>query len=222
MKNMGFQRLRLVKPVDWYGPEARMMAMKARDVLESAESHDTLAGALSDCGYAVATTRRVGPHRSGGLPPRRLARRLLEMAETNRVALVFGPEDRGLSNQELALCQAVCNIPAEPSMSSLNLAQAVMILCYECYLAAADGPPAESPRLASHGELEAMYAQMREELERIGFLQGSHQEHVMAAIRKMFGKTGLTTREVRILRGIFQQMRWYVDVGHEKERQASP
>ncbi len=106
-------------------------------------------------------------------------------------------------------------------MSSLNLAQAVLILCYECYLAAQGEPPAEAPKLASHAELEAMYEQMREELERIGFLVGSHQEHVMAAIRQMLGRTSLTSREVRILRGIFQQMRWYIEVGHEKEKQTS-
>lgn len=218
MKNMGFSCLRLVKPGEWYGPEARMMAMGARDLLESAEVFDTLPEALADCGHAVATTCRGGPLRSGGRSPRELASHLFSLAASNRVALVFGPEDRGLTNQELALCQSVCTIPTDSELSSLNLAQAVLIVCYECCLAAAAEPPHAVPELATHKELEAMYEQMHEELRRIGFLQGSHQEHMMSAIRQMFGKVGLTRREVRILRGIFQQMRWYVDVGHEKEK----
>jgi tRNA/rRNA methyltransferase len=218
MKNMGFSSLRLVRPGEWSSPEARMMAMGGRDVLESAEIFDTLPEALADCAHAVATTRRGGPLRSDVLSPREMARHLLSLAASNRVALVFGPEDRGLSNRELALCQAVCTIPADADTSSLNLAQAVLIVCYECYLAGGGEPPPAAPELATHEELEAMYGQMREELKRIGFLQGSHQEHIMVALRQMFGKAGLTSRETRILRGIFQQMRWYVDVGHEKEK----
>ena len=221
MKNMGFRRLRLVNPGEWYGAEARMMAVKARDVLESAEVFTNLADAVADCGYVVATTRRGGSLRSGGRSPRQMARGLLCLGTSNRVALVFGPEDRGLTNRELSLCQAICTIPAEPSFSSLNLAQAALLVCYECYLAAGGEPPETAPALAPHSELEAMYEQMRTELERIGFLHGSHQEHVMAAIRKMFGKAALTRREVRILRGIFQQMKWYIEVGHSKERDAS-
>ncbi|MFQ6671955.1 MAG: RNA methyltransferase [Candidatus Tectimicrobiota bacterium] len=224
MKNMGVRALRLVNPGEWYGPEARKMAMRGRDVLEAATLYEDLAEALSDCGYVVATTRRGGPLRSGGQPPRELARHWLEVAATNRVALVFGPEDRGLSNQELSLCQAVCTIPAEPAFSSLNLAQAVLLVCYECYLASGAGePPPAAPSLAPHEELEAMFGQMRTELERIGFLQGSHQDHIMIALRQMFGRAGLTSREVRILRGIFQQMRWYIDEGSHRERTgASP
>lgn len=219
MKNMGFSRLRLVSPDEWYGPEARKMAMRGRDVLEAAELYESLAEAVADCGYVVATTRRGGPLRSGAQPPRELAGHWIELGATNRVALVFGPEDRGLSNQELALCQAVCTVPAEPETSSLNLAQAVLIVCYECYLASGAGEtPGEAPALAPHDELEAMYAHMREELSAIGFLQGSHQDHIMFAIRQMFGRAGLTDRDVKILRGIFQQMRWYIDEGSKRER----
>lgn len=221
MKNMGLSRLRLVEPGDWYAPEAKMMAMKARDVLESAELFDSLPAALADCGYVVATTRREGSLREGGRPPRELAPGLLSLGVANRVGLVFGPEDRGLSNQELTLCHAVCTIPAEPEFSSLNLAQAVLIVCYELYLASGGAPPPAAPKLATHSETEAMYAQLREELERIGFLQGTHKEHVMEALRQMYGKAALTYREVRIIRGIFQQMRWYVDVGHLKEQSPS-
>lgn len=222
MKNMGFSRLRLVQAGEWYGPEARMMAMAGRDVLESAEVFGSLPEAVADCGHVVATTRRGGSLRAGGRPPREMARNLLSLAAANRVALVFGPEDRGLSNEELALCQAVCTIPADPEMSSLNLAQAVLILCYECYLAAGGEPPPVAPEMAAHGELEAMYEQMEEELARIGFLQGSHREHMMVVLRQMFGKAELTSREVRIVRGIFQQMRWYLEAGYEKEQRTSP
>jgi tRNA/rRNA methyltransferase len=217
MKNMGFRRLRLVKPVDWYGPEARMMALRARDVLESAQHFESLKEAVADCGHVVATTCRLGSKRSGARPPRELASHLLSLASSNQVALVFGPEDRGLSNAELSLCQTICTIPANPEFSSLNLAQAVLLICYECYLAAqGEPPPPPSPALATQAELEALYGQMRPELERIGFLTGSHQEHVMVAIRRMLERAELTSREVRILRGIFQQMKWFAEEGHKK------
>ena len=219
MKNMGFGRLRLVSPGEWYGPEARKMSMKGRDVLEAAELFESLADAVADCGHVVATTRRGGPMRSAAKPPRELARDWVAVGAASRVALVFGPEDRGLSNQELSLCQGVCTIPAEPAVSSLNLAQAVLIVCYECYLASEGSePPGGATPLASHADLEAMYEQMRPELERIGFLQGSHADHIMFALRQMFGRAGLTEREVRIIRGIFQQMRWYIEEGSLRER----
>ncbi|MEE9305519.1 MAG: RNA methyltransferase [bacterium] len=218
MKNMGFGDLRLVNPGEWYGPDARKMAMKGRDVLEAARIFENLAEAVADCGYVVATTRRGGPYRADGQPPRELARHWLTVAAANRVALVFGPEDRGLSNQELGLTQAVCTIPAEPAFSSMNLAQAVLIMCYECYLVSGEGePPRTSPPRASQAELEAMYDHMRDELKAIGFLQGSHQDHIMFVLRQMFGRTGLTNREVRIIRGIFQQMRWYIEEGSKRE-----
>ncbi len=165
-----------------------MMAMGGRDVLESAETYETLPQAVADCGYVVATTRRGGPLRAGGQPPRVMARKLLALGASNRVALVFGPEDRGLSNAELALCQAVCTIPADPATSSLNLAQAVLIVCYECYLAAGGEPPAAEPERANQDALEAMYEQMREEFgaDRLfaGLSRRAHDGGHPAAFRK--------------------------------------
>src|SRR6266545_4648851 len=113
--------------------KARMMAMHAVDILQQAQIVPTLTQAVDDAGFVVGTTRRLGKARQAHLSPRALAPMLLELAHSNPVVLVFGREDRGLTNEELERCHELITIPSHPEFASLNLSQAVLLVCYELY-----------------------------------------------------------------------------------------
>jgi tRNA/rRNA methyltransferase len=210
MKNMAVSRLILVNPADHLAMEARMMAMHAVDILQHAQVVDTLSQAVADAGYVVGTTRRLGKSRQAQHSSRTIAPLLLELAASNPVALVFGREDSGLSNDELAQCHELIYIPAHPTFGSLNLAQAVLLVCYELYLATASHPMAALPPLATAAELERLYTRMRAVLRRIGFLHGSNPDRMMGYFRRFFARHGLKSRDVKIFLGVFRQVEWYI------------
>jgi tRNA/rRNA methyltransferase len=218
MKNMALTRLVLVNPADHLNLEARMMAMHAVDLLQNACLHADLARAVADAGFVVGTTRRLGKARQAHLTPRAIAPLLLDLAHSNPVALVFGREDSGLSNEELQLCHELLTIPAHPEHGSLNLAQAVLLVCYELYLATAGESRPQLPKLATVGELERLHHRMREVLWRVGFLHGSHPDRMMGYFRQFFARGSLRSRDVNIFLGVFRQIEWYLNrrpVPHE-------
>jgi tRNA/rRNA methyltransferase len=210
MKNMALSRLVLVNPADHLAMEARMMAMHAFDILQHAEVVGTLSRAVADAGYVVGTTRRLGKSRQAQHSSRSIAPLLLELAGSNPVALVFGREDSGLTNDELAQCHELISIPAHPTFGSLNLAQAVLLVCYELYVTTATQPLSTLPTLATTAELERLYAGMHEVLRRIGFLHGSSPDRMMGYFRRFFARYGLKSRDVKIFLGVFRQVEWYI------------
>jgi tRNA/rRNA methyltransferase len=210
MKNMAMTRLVLVNPADHLAMEARMMAMHAFDILQQAKVVSSLSQALADAGYAVGTTRRLGKSRQAQQTSRDIAPLLLELAASNPVALVFGREDSGLSNEELAQCHELITIPAYPPFGSLNLAQAVLLVCYELYVASALQSPYLPPKLATVAELERLYSRIQEVLRRIGFLHGSDPDRMMGYFRRFFARHGLQPRDVKIFLGVFRQIEWYI------------
>jgi tRNA/rRNA methyltransferase len=210
MKNMALSRLVLVNPADPLAMEARMMAMHALDILQHAQVVDTLTQAIADAGYVVGTTRRLGKSRQAQQTSRSMAPLLLELAASNPIALVFGREDSGLSNDELARCHELITIPAHPMFGSLNLAQAVLLVCYELYVSAATQPLAPPPLLATTAEVERLYARMNEVLHRIGFLHGSNPDRMMGYFRRFFARVGLKSRDVKVFLGVFRQIDWYI------------
>jgi tRNA/rRNA methyltransferase len=213
MKNVGIRELALVKPAASPSHlDARVMAVRAHDILEHALIFSRLADAIADCTWVIGTTRRRGKGREGVFDPRQMASEIADIAQQNKVAVVFGPEDRGLSNRDLDLCQRLVSIPSHEEYGSLNLAQAVMVICYEIYLAAHHQEAApRTRRLATSEELEGMYYHMEEALLRIGFLDQNNPKRIMAVLRRIFSRTRLNTREVKILRGICRQTHWYAD-----------
>ena len=139
-------------------------------------------------------------------------------------ALVFVPEDHGLSNADLKHCQRLVTIPSHPEQPSLNLAQAVMVCLYEVYLAAVLGPPREERiERASAESVEALFDRMKETLLKVGFLDPQNPEHILLALRRVLGRAGLEERDVKILSGLFRQVEWYTqggwEVAEEKRRQ---
>jgi len=211
MKNAGLKELALVDPAGPpIHPDARLMAVGAHDILEDALIFTHLADALAECTWVIGTTRRGGKRREGVIAPRQMAAEIAEIIPQNKVAVVFGPEDRGLSNRDLDLCQRLVTIPAHEEYGSLNLAQAVMIVCYEIYLASQQKKgPSSGKKLATSAELEGMYRHMEEAFLRIGFLEQNNPTRMMAVLRRVFSKAQLDPREVQVLRGICRQANWY-------------
>jgi tRNA (cytidine32/uridine32-2'-O)-methyltransferase len=210
MKTMGLQRLVLVAPMKFPHAEAEAMAAGADDVLAAAQRHDTLANAIADCRLVLGCTARSRRVALEELSPREAAQRLHAAAIEGPVALVFGRERTGLSNEELQLCHAAVHISANPDYSSLNLAAAVQVLSYELRLALleasaddadASGDARREPP-ASHAELEGFFAQLADTLDAIDFHKGRAPESAMRKLRRIFLRCGLDAREVRLLRGV--------------------
>jgi len=207
MKNMGLSHLILVDGCSPLHMNAYKLASGAEDILERAEEVPSLWEAISEMGVVIGTTSRAGKERSPLLTPEKLIKDLLPLSVKNSIGLVFGPEREGLTNEELSLCHLYVRIPAAESFASLNLAQAVMILCYELFRASGSIPkrPIE---LAHADQLEKMLEHMERTLLAIGFLGPKNPRHIMRTLRRLFGKSRLEEREVRILQGIWSQMDW--------------
>jgi tRNA/rRNA methyltransferase len=212
MKNAGVSDLRLVAPRRYRPGAAARMAVHASDVLERAKLSVSLREAVADCSWVVGTTCRPGPYRSRTLSPREAAPEILSVCTASRVALVFGPEDHGLSNDELKLCHELVTIPADSAYPSLNLAQAVLVCLYELFVARHPSR-SSSPTPATSDRLERMYRNLGHALVRIGFLHGANPEHIMFTVRRIFGRARLDEREVAIWLGIARQIEWFAEEG---------
>ncbi len=208
MKNMGISDLRLVNGCRKDHPEAYKFAVSARDLLDNARLFNSLGDALADREITVATTRRHGKYRQEICSPAEIAAKLCPEIGTSSAALVFGREDNGLTTEELQLCRLQATIPASEEYGSLNLAQAVLIFCYELFKGMRERTVTRSRVYASGSELEAMYGHMENTLLRIGFLNLQNPAHLMRTLRRIFARAGLDSREVAILRGMMSQIDW--------------
>ncbi|MBI4526436.1 MAG: RNA methyltransferase [Deltaproteobacteria bacterium] len=222
MKNMGLKDLAIVNGGRTQSFWARAMAVHAQDILEQCRPFESLREALADCRLVVGTTCRSGLYRSHSQTPRDFAGQIVAAAEIERVGLVFGPEDHGLSNRDLRHCQGLMTIPSHPDYPSLNVAQAVMICLYEIYLAATNGGTRPAISRAPVENVERLFDRMKRSLLKIGFLNPQNPEHILLALRRILGRAGLEEPDVRILTGLFRQIEWYAEKGwrlvQEKER----
>ncbi|MEW9580144.1 RNA methyltransferase [Paraburkholderia sp. DGU8] len=224
LKTMGFSRLVLVSPRVpnvQSDPEAIAMASGADDVLASAHVVPTLADALTGVHWSIALTARLREYGPPQSTPRAAAAVAQEQALHGEIALVFGNERTGLSNEDVERCSALAHIPANPAYSSLNLAQAVQVLAYELrttYLSAhqpvaaarsaanmstlhaAEGEP--SGARAPSDEIESMFTHLETALIAIGFLDPANPKKLMSRLRRLFARSGLEREEVNIVRGI--------------------
>src|SRR5258707_901644 len=171
LKNMGFDDLRLVAPATLNQREAVAMAVHADDVLATAKTYPDLAAALADCSITVGTTSRRGGYRSAAQPLRHAALELGALSDSNKIAIIFGREDRGLTNRELKLCHRLITIPTAPEYPSLNLAQAVMVVAYELMMAASVVvDSARAPKFVAASVSDPMLDRLGEALVSIGFI----------------------------------------------------
>ncbi len=214
MKNMGFSELRIVYPEG--GSEhlcdpARRMSAGSEDILEKAQVFPSLGEALADMQLVAGCTARQGKGRSPLLDPRGLREHAARHGPETRFAVVFGREDRGLTNSELDLCHLVVTVPTSPEHPSLNLAQAVLLICYELRggSAATDSHADTPDDPATSEELEELYQHARRVLLEVGFLDRQNPDRILRVLRRLLGRAGPDSREVSILRGILRQMDWY-------------
>lgn len=208
MKTMGLTRLVLVAPERLPDADSYALSAGADDVLAAATVLGSLAEAVADCRLVLGCTARSRRISLEELSPREAgAKAIAEASGGTEVAIVFGRERTGLTNEEYELCHAAVHIPANPDYSSLNLAMAVQVLSYEVRLAAletaAPGRPAEEREPpASHAEMESFFAQLAQTLDAIDFHKGRAPESAMRKLRRLFLRAQPDSREVRILRGV--------------------
>jgi tRNA/rRNA methyltransferase len=205
--NMGLSRLIVVrKDRPDHEAMAKMATHKAVHLIDTMEVHDSLETALAPFSCVVGTTARRGRQRILEKGPREIVAAIAPLLQENQVALLFGPEDRGLTNDDLRYCQMTSTIPTA-GFSSLNLAQAVAVHCYELYtfLIHSQKDIIPAPRLASTFELEGMFAHVEESLLKIDFLQEKNHSYWMHNIRQFLSRTSLSSKDANIIRGICRQ-----------------
>ena len=208
MKTMGLSRLYLVQPKKFPHADATAMATGASDLLESAVVCETLAEALTGCAFAIGLSARRRELSHELVTAREAAAEAAKIATGQQtVALVFGTEMSGLSNEELDLCQLLAMIPTNPQFSSLNLAAAVQVMSYELRQAAPGGtqlPESAPVPLANSEDVERFYAHLEQTLIRIGFLNTTEPGRLMQRVRRIYARARLEKEEVNILRGILK------------------
>ena len=219
MMNMGIADLALVAPhkdLDW--EEARKFAYSAEDMLGQLKIFKTLEEAVADCTVVAGTSARTGFYRDHAYLPREIAPVVLDSAVHHKAALVFGREDKGLFNEEIAVCTHIINIPSSELYRSLNLSHAVMICCYELFLLANNPsyvPPAECSPEADGKMRERLYETWSAMMLETEFCEKEKLDHMMLGLRRIFSRGKLTVNDARILLGVAKQTRW---VAAELER----
>jgi tRNA/rRNA methyltransferase len=220
--NMGIGRIAVVAPENCDLKRILTLATHAAsELVENMDYFDNLKTALAEYNWVIGTTARLGGQRQTVCRPAQMAENLVAISQENQVALLFGPEDRGLTNEEIRCCHQLVSIPTA-DFSSLNLAQAVMVLCYELFQAGLQEPVIKGPRLATRSELEGMYDQVKDILVRINYIQPENPDYWMNKLRHFFTRLHLRAGEVSIIRGICRQMIWYAGKCHQDGRQGGP
>lgn len=208
MLNMGFTRLVLVDPENPDLERIRKTAThEAASIVEGMVTVSSTEEAIKDVEYVVGTTARLGKQRRKASSPATLSPRLISLARENRFAILFGPEDRGLENSDIALCDALIHIPTF-GFTSINLAQAVMVVCYELNTAR-DPEKKSAPRLAGRRELEEMYKALEETFAQIAFAHPQKPDYYVNAFRDFFSRIMPRSKDVVVMRAFLTKIRQY-------------
>ncbi len=210
MKNMGLRHLRVVRPLNWDEEKILKMAThEAVDIVHDATMFDNLIDAVSDLHFLAGTTARTGRKRRPTDTPATIAKELVSMPAHIRSGILFGSEKWGLGNDAIGLCDSVVTIPTA-NFSSLNLAQSVMIICYEIMMASSKATPVYKPRIATIREKEGMFHHLMEVFEAIGLYQKQTPSYWLQNARRFFRRKDLTARDVKMIRGFLRQIMWAV------------
>ena len=209
MKTMGITSLYLVNPKKFPDAEADARASGAVNVLRGARVCASLSEALQGTVYALAVSARRRELAYASADARSSAQGLVAAARAGEVAMVFGTEMSGLTNEEILQCRAVAHIPADPAYSSLNLAAAVQVLAYEARVAAlgATLPAPSESEPARHEDVENFYVHLEQSLLASGFLDPANPKRLLPRLRRLFGRVRLEQEEVNILRGMLNSFR---------------
>lgn len=224
MKNMGLEKLRLVASTDC-GPntEAKSMSSGAYEIVENALFFESLENALEDTVMSVATSGRLGSKRTSSRTPEELASEILRMSQMGEVAIVFGRESRGLTNEEFTLCDHHMIIPTDSRFASMNLAQSVAVTAYEIFKAACKpvGFQVDRFKPVDSRTREDMYAHIETVLIRSGFLNISNPLRMMREIRRILDSARLDSRDAKIIRGVFRKIDGMIRISDNKIKRLS-
>jgi TrmH family RNA methyltransferase len=213
---MGFARLHLVRPsVLPTHPESLRLAVGAADLAQKTKVFDSVEEATKGLRFLIGTSRRTGKYRRDFANLPEIGTKL---PAGQKVGILFGAEERGLTNEELGHCNLVVQIPSNPDFPSLNLAQSVAVVAYQLRLLQEWEKPEDGSKkfpLAPVQEVEGMYSHLEKTLTAVGFLHEKNGFHMMRTIRQLFGRTQLNAREVRILRGMCRQIEWALKAGKD-------
>jgi tRNA/rRNA methyltransferase len=220
--NMGIDQLYVISPEDYDRDRMLKLATHAATpIIHAIKVHESLLDALKGFHYVIGTTARTGRNRRQTMHPRRIAQRLAPLSRRNKIAIIFGPEDRGLTNEELKLCQDVVLIPTA-GFHSLNVSQAVMIVCWELFSASfepliANQAGTMTAALAAVEDVEGMYDHLQETLLRVQFVDRENPRRWMRNIRRFFGRFLLRKADVNMIRGICRQINWALNDKNRKQ-----
>jgi len=210
MANMGIRHLRLAAPNlqnSW--DEGERLAVHATDIMNSREEFASLEEAVADCIAVVGTTAREGLYRQHVKSPRDLAPDIVSLASQGPVAVVFGREDKGLVNEEIAQCTHLLRIPVSEGYTSINLAQAVLISCYEIFAASGSYvPPHEKAPPALQAQKAQLMKNWAEMLRGIGFMKSEQTDHFMQGFQRVFSRGVYTKDDAALLLGVARQALW--------------
>ena len=204
----------LIRPERWLKEKAAPLATaKGLPLLEDIPIFENLEEAIADATLVIGTTARTGGWRQGILSPERGAALVLDaLCSGGRAALVFGPEDRGLSNSDIGRCTQLVHIPSNPEAGSLNLAQAALLMLYECRKAAlsraSNGAPMKKQAMITHRERELLYSSLQQALTAIDTLHGDNPDYFMLPVRRFFNRSELSRGEFDLFMGICRQICW--------------
>lgn len=211
MKNFSLRNLRVVSKRNILNTfETKKMAVHAYDVIEKAKNYICLKEAISDLSIIIGATGKF--HKDA---PTMIEvdffNKFLSLAEKNKVGILFGPEDRGLSNEELALCSYTITLPTNPDYPSLNLSHALGIIAWEIFKRIDIQRPKKVRKVVTKENMERLYEMMEEVYTEIGFLDKINPARIMKALRSLYDRFEINDRELRILLGILKQTKWYIE-----------
>ncbi len=218
MKTMGLSALHLVQPLHYPSADATARASGADDVLANAVVHDSLASAIADCQHVYGMSARLRHLPMTVVDPKEAVAHIQQLPDHAEIAIVFGREHSGLSNEELDRCQYLINIPANPEYSSLNLAAAVQVLTYEIKMSfdpsITVGRVGEEREPIDANDLEHLYSHFEQTLTAIGFLDPENPRNLMRRLRRLYNRADLDRNELQILHGILRAAE--TTRGHDK------
>lgn len=208
MCNMGFSRLTVVDPEDFDLSRIKKTAThESAGLVETINVVNTMDEAVSSCHYVVGTTARLGKNRRKASTPSHVAENLVAISRENTIGILFGPEDRGLANEDISLCDTLIHIPTF-GFTSINLAQSVMVICYE--LSKTNTSTQKSaPKRANKNELSGLYQVMKEVFDEIGYINPQNPDHVINAYKDFFSRAGLRSKDVIIMRTFLSKILQY-------------
>ncbi len=212
MKTMGLRHLTLVSPPHWPHPDADTMAAGAADLIDKVKVVDSLAEAIADCSLVIGTSARSRSFSWPMLSPRACGQQVIQEAENSQVALVFGQETMGMTNEELQQCNYHVCIPGNPEYPVLNVASAIQILCYEirqsleARMETASGSDEEITTYPDANAMEQFYQHLEEALYDVNFIIRQHPGNAMTKLRRLFNRARPESEEMNMLRGILSRV----------------